>query len=75
MPDEEHGSGDAECGRKHHGAAGYAATKRLYVLSALLRGALFGPLAWMRGDAKSHARLRLAGASLRFHLAGQEPVT
>jgi GT2 family glycosyltransferase len=61
--------------RKHHGAAGYAATKSLYVLSALLRGALFGPLAWLRGDPTNRARLRLAGASLRFHLAGQEPAT
>lgn len=59
--------------RKHHGAAGYAATKSLYVGSALLRGALFAPLAWLRRDATSRARLRQAGAALRFHLAGQDP--
>ena len=59
--------------RKHHGALGHAATKSLYVGSALLRGALFAPLAWLRRDATSRARLRLAGAALRYHLAGQDP--
>ena len=59
--------------RKHHGRLGYAATKGLYVLSALLRWALFAPVFWLRSDATSQARVRLAGAALRFHLAGQEP--
>ena len=58
---------------KHHGATGHAVVKVLYILSALLRGSVFGPLSWVRGDANSLARVRLAGASLRFHLAGQEP--
>jgi GT2 family glycosyltransferase len=59
--------------RKHHGAPGHAAVKSLFILSALLRGALFGPLSWLRGDDASRARVRLAVATLRFHLAGQEP--
>ena len=59
--------------RKHHGLRGYAATKSLYVALALMRGVLFAPLAWLRGDATSRARLRQAGAALRFHLAGQDP--
>ena len=61
--------------RKHHGTVGHAAAKSLYVLSALLRGAVFGPLSVLRRDATSQARFRQAGAALRFHLAGREPVT
>ena len=58
---------------KHHGALGHAAVTGLYILSAVLRGAVFAPLSWLRRDTNAQARVRLAGASLRFHLSGQEP--
>lgn len=59
--------------RKHHGAAGYWAVKALYIASAALRGAVFGPLALIRGDRVVRARARHAAAALGWHLAGREP--
>jgi GT2 family glycosyltransferase len=61
--------------RKHHGALGYWAVKTLYVLSAALRGAVFAPLALIRGDRIARARARHAAAALGWHLAGREPAS
>jgi len=61
--------------RKHSGTLAYAAVRSLFALSALLRAGLFGALKLLRRDAVSQARARLAMASLRFHLLGQEPVS
>jgi GT2 family glycosyltransferase len=61
--------------RKHHGPGGWLAVKALYLATATLRLALFGALRLVRGDAVTRARLRLAGAALRYHLLGREPAT
>ena len=58
--------------RKHHGALGYAMSKGLFVLSALLRGAVFGVLGLVRPSENTRARVRLSRAALAYHLAGQE---
>lgn len=60
--------------RKHDGWAGYAVVKGLFVVSAAARLALFGALRLLRADETTRARVRLAGAALRYHLAGREPV-
>lgn len=60
--------------RKHDGWPGYAAVKGMFVVSAAVRLALFGALRLLRGDETTRARVRLAGASLRYHLVGREPV-
>lgn len=60
---------------KHHGVLGYAACKTLFVLSALLRGALFGVLGLVRPNENTRARVRLSRAAIAYHLAGREPTT
>jgi GT2 family glycosyltransferase len=59
--------------RKHHGALAHAMVRTLLVGSALLRAFLFGGLKLVRPDPVTRARLRLAMASLRFHVLGREP--
>jgi GT2 family glycosyltransferase len=59
--------------RKHEGALAHAAMKTVFVMSALLRGGLFGLQALVQRSPTARARVRLAGAALRYHLAGQEP--
>jgi hypothetical protein len=61
--------------RKHSGTAAYWGVRGLFAGSAALRAALFGLLKLIRRDPVSQARTRLALASLRFHLLGQEPVS
>jgi GT2 family glycosyltransferase len=61
--------------RKHSGTAAYWGVRGLFAASAALRAALFGLLKLIRRDPVSQARTRLALASLRFHLLGQEPVS
>lgn len=60
--------------RKHDGWIGYAAVKGMFVVSAAVRLALFGALQLLRQDETIRARVWLAGAALRYHLAGREPV-
>lgn len=59
--------------RKHGGWPAHVAARALFVGSALLRGLVFGALSLWRRDAVTRARVRLARASLAFHLAGREP--
>lgn len=59
--------------RKHHGPAGELAARAIFVASALLRGLTFGLVGFLRPTPVRRARLRLAGAALRFHLLGREP--
>ena len=61
--------------RKHGGWRAYAATKAVFVASALLRFGLFGALSVLRPHADTTARRRLSAAVLRYHLAGQEPAS
>ena len=61
--------------RKHEGPLAHAVMKALFVTSALLRGALFGVQALAQCKPQARARVRLAAASLRYHLAGQEPTS
>lgn len=58
---------------KHHGRAGYWAGKAVFVLSAALRGGLYSVLRLTGDSAERAARVRLAGAALRYHLTGREP--
>lgn len=59
--------------RKHYGLSGELATRAIFVSSALLRGLVFGLLGVLRTTPDRKARLRLAGAVIRFHLLGREP--
>ncbi len=59
--------------RKHHGRIGKIMVHAIYVSSALLRFGIFGLRHIVRASDETRARMRLAGASLRFHLTGQEP--
>jgi GT2 family glycosyltransferase len=61
--------------RKHHGALAHSMVRMLLVGSALLRAFLFGGLKLVRPDPVTRARLRLAMASLRFHVLGREPLS
>ena len=59
--------------RKHHGWWGFAVVKTLFIFSAIARGILFGILQVLRPNENTRARVRLSLATLRYHLAGQEP--
>lgn len=59
--------------RKHDGVFGYAAVKGMFVLSAAFRLVVFGIVRLLRSDETTRARLRLSGATLRYHLMGREP--
>lgn len=61
--------------RKHDGRLGYSFVKTLFILSALLRFGLFGLMRLIRSDKTTRARVRLAGASLNYHLIGREPIS
>lgn len=60
--------------RKHHGIVGHGAVKGMFILFAGLRIALFVIVRLVRSDDMTLARIRLAGAALRYHLMGREPV-
>ena len=60
---------------KHHGRAGALAGKAVFVASALLRGGVYSGLRLLGDSPDRAARVRLAGAALRYHLLGQEPVS
>lgn len=61
--------------RKHSGLSGYVVTRTMFCISSALRAVLFGTLKLVRPDPLSRARARLALASLRYHLFGQEPLS
>lgn len=61
--------------RKHHGRAGEALTRAMYLLSALLRAGLFGVLTLVRTDVDTRARVRLSLATLGYLLTGREPIS
>ena len=61
--------------RKHQSPLAHAATRAMFVGSALLRGMIFRVLAVVRRDAASKARVRLSSSALAFHLLGREPVS
>jgi GT2 family glycosyltransferase len=61
--------------RKHEGVLAFAIIRALFAGSALLRVLLFGGLGRLRPSPLTQARARLALASLRFHVLGQEPVS
>ena len=58
--------------RKHQGALAHAATKALFIGSAVLRWIVFGALSLFRSDGNAKARVRLSAAALRFHFVGRE---
>lgn len=59
--------------RKHHGKLGAFATRLLFICSSALRGSVFGLLGLISKNNEHKARLRLAAASIRYHLTGVEP--
>lgn len=61
--------------RKHSSTLGYATIRFLYVITSTLRLGAFFALRLVRSDANSKARVRLAWASLIYHLTGKEPVS
>ena len=61
--------------RKHHGRAGYLIGKAIFIASAALRGLVFGARGLVRPSEETRARVRLSRASLRYHLAGTEPIS
>ena len=61
--------------RKHSSALGFAVVRFLYLISSVLRLSAFSALRLVRSDENSKARVRLAWASLIFHLTGKEPVS
>jgi GT2 family glycosyltransferase len=61
--------------RKHSSALGYVATRGLYLVTSALRLGVFSALRLVRSDENAKARVRLARASLTYHLTGKEPVS
>ena len=61
--------------RKHEGSLAHATVKAMLVISALLRGLIFAAVHLVRRDPVSAARVRLAKATLAFHLFGLEPTS
>ena len=61
--------------RKHSGTLGYAAIRVLYLITSTLRFFAFSALRLVKSDENSKARVRLARASLIYHLTGKEPVS
>ena len=61
--------------RKHSSALGYAAIRGLYLITSTLRFGLFSALRLVKSDDNAKARVRLAHASLRYHLTGKEPIS
>ena len=61
--------------RKHSSTLGYAAIRGLYVVTSALRLGLFSALRLVKPDENAKARVRLARASLAYHLTGKEPVS
>ncbi len=59
--------------RKHHGRGGYLCVRALFVITALLRCAVFGMLSMVRTDDTIKSRVRLSSAALVYHLTGREP--
>lgn len=59
--------------RKHYGLIGAFAARSMFVLASLIRGSLFGLSGLIRTSPESRARVRLAGAALRYHMLGREP--
>ena len=60
--------------RKHSSSLGYAAIRGLYMVTSALRLAVFSAMRLVKPDDNAKARVRLAWASLRYHLTGKEPV-
>lgn len=61
--------------RKHSSALGYAAIRSIYMVTSALRLGVFSALRLVRSDENAKARVRLARASLVYHLTGKEPVS
>jgi GT2 family glycosyltransferase len=61
--------------RKHSSALGYAAIRSLYMVTSALRLAVFSAMRLVKSDDNAKARVRLAQASLSYHLTGKEPVS
>ena len=61
--------------RKHVGWAGQVSARGIYVGTAVLRLIVFGALRVARSDEETAAKVRLALATLKYHLLGQEPVS
>lgn len=59
--------------RKHASPLGFAFAKTVFILSALLRLALFSALGLLRPNPETAARIRLSKAALAFQLFRQEP--
>lgn len=59
--------------RKYYGRSGYFLTKAIFVLTAAMRGLVYGARGLVRPDEESRARVRLSRASLLYHLAGVDP--
>ncbi len=61
--------------RKHDGWLSFQLTRLIFVASSLLRLALFGALQVGRRKPEDKARVRLAIASIGYHLFGRQPTT
>jgi GT2 family glycosyltransferase len=61
--------------RKHSSTLGYAAIRGLYMVTSALRLGVFSALRLVKSDENAKARVRLARASLMYHLTGKEPVS
>jgi GT2 family glycosyltransferase len=61
--------------RKHSSALGYAAIRSLYMVTSALRLAVFSAMRLVKSDDNAKARVRLAQASLSYHLTGKEPLS
>lgn len=61
--------------RKHSSTLGYVVMRFLYLVTSILRLGAFSALRLVRSDDNSKARVRLARASLIYHLTGKEPVS
>lgn len=61
--------------KKHSSALEYAVIRFLSLVTSALRLGVFSALRLVRSDENTKARVRLAQASLIYHLTGKEPVS
>ena len=59
--------------RKHSGFLGYAAARLVYLVTSMLRLAVFAVLYLAKSNDDTKARVRLALAATRYHLTEREP--
>lgn len=59
--------------RKHNGIIGFYVAKTIFCIAMLIRLTLFAPVDLVKNDIRAKAHVRLALASLVFHVLGREP--